>query len=136
MGTLLLLPLLVVVVAIVVGAFVIQLATRMVAGFTPMFAKCAFTAIVATIATVVLHMLLGSVFGAAMGGRMLSLLAGFLLNAFVIERMVKDPAGATMGFGKAALVSVVEYLIYIVLGILVALMFGAAIIGGFSALSH
>lgn len=136
MGTLLLLPLLVVVVAIVVGAFVIQLATRMVAGFTPTFGNCAVTAIVATIATVILHVLLGSVLGAAMGGRMLSLLTGFLLNAFVIERMVKDPAGESMGFGKAALVSVVEYVIYIVLVILVALLFGAAIIGGFSALSH
>ncbi len=135
MGTLLLLPLLVIVIAIVVGAFIIQMATRMVAGFTPTFGNCVVTAIVATIAAVILHIILGMLLGGGMGGRGLALIAGFLVNAFVINMMVKN-AGAQMGFGKAALVSVVEYVIYIVLGIICAILFGAALIGGVSALSH
>ncbi len=135
MGTLLLLPLLVIVIAIVVGAFIIQMATRMVAGFKPAFGTCVVTAIVATIAAVILHVILGMVLGAGMGGRGLALIAGFLVNAFVINMMVKN-AGAEMGFGKAALVSVVEYVIYIVLAIICAILFGAALIGGASALSH
>lgn len=134
MGTLLLIPLIVIVIAILVGAFIIQLATRMVAGFTPTFGNCVVTAIVATIAAVILHMLLGMMLS-GMSGRGLAVVAGFLVNAFVINAMVKN-AGAQMGFGKAALVSVVEYVIYIVLGILCAILFGAALIGGMSALSH
>ena len=135
MGTLLLLPLLVIVIAIVVGAFIIQKATRLVAGFKPAFGTCVVTAIVATIAAVILHVILGMVLGAGMGGRGLALIAGFLVNAFVINMMVKN-AGAEMGFGKAALVSIMEYVIYIVLAIICAILFGAALIGGASALSH
>jgi hypothetical protein len=135
MGTLLLIPLIVVVIAVVVGAFIIQLATRMVAGFTPSFGTCVVTAIVATIAAVILHIILGMVLGAGMGGRGLALIAGFLVNTFVINMMVKN-AGAEMGFGKAALVSVMEYVIYIVLAIICAILFGAALIGGVSAMAH
>jgi hypothetical protein len=61
---------------------------------------------------------------------------GFLLNSFVINMFVKTPTGAQMGFGKAALVSVVEYVIFIVLGVILAILFGAAMVGGMSALSH
>jgi len=132
MGTLLLLPLLFIVVAILIGALIIQLATRMVAGFGPGFGTCILAAVVSTIAVVVLHWVLHAVLGPF--GGLLSLVAGFLVNAFVINALVKMPGGAQMGFGKAVLVSVVEYVIYIVLCVTLMIVFGAAILGGISAL--
>jgi hypothetical protein len=136
MGTLLLLPLLFIVIAVVVGAFIIQVATRMVAGFSPRFGTCVLTAIAGTIAAVVLSWVLQAVLGSGATSSLLGLVAAFLVNSFVINTLVKKPDGAQMGFGKAALVSLVEYVIQIILGVILVLVFGAALIGGISAMSH
>lgn len=104
----------------------------MVAGFGPGFGTCILAAVVSTIAVAFLHWVLHAVLGPF--GGFLSLVAGFLVNALVINALVKMPGGAEMGFGKAVLVSVVEYVIYIILCIALAIVFGAAILGGLSAL--
>ena len=133
MGTLLLLPLVLIVVCVVVGALIIQVATRMVAGFAPRFGICVLTAIIGFVAVIAAKWLLAMVLGEGLGSGLLTLIVGFLVNSAVINALVKMPSGAQMGFGKAALVSVVEYVIEIILGLIVAFVFGAMVITALSA---
>jgi len=53
----------------------------------------------------------------------------FLVNAFIINTMIKPPTGGQMGFGKACLVSLVQYIIYIVLSVILFFVLGGAIMG-------
>jgi len=43
--------------------------------------------------------------------------------------MIKPPTGGQMGFGKACLVSLVQYIIYIVLAVVLFFVLGGAIMG-------
>ena len=44
----------------------------------------------------------------------------------MINAIVKRPGGASLGFGTACLVSLVQIVIEIILGVVVAILFGAA----------
>ena len=77
------------------------------------------------IANYVLAMVLGS--GALTS--LLCLVIVFLLYAFIITALVRPPGGGQMGLGKAALVTLVVIIIYIVIGVLLFFTVGAAIMG-------
>ena len=60
---------------------------------------------------------------------LVGLVVAFLLNAFIINALIKQPAGGQMGFGKACLVTLIEYIIEIVLCVVLFFVFGTALIG-------
>ena len=55
------------------------------------------------------------------------LVAYFLINAAIMNALLKRPDGSQMGFGKAALVTLVALIIQIVLGVILVFVFGAGI---------
>lgn len=116
------------IIAIAIAAGIIMLAARIVAGFTPKFSIAAITAVVEFIAGAVvswiLHMILG------MGGlsSLVILVVVFVVYAAIFNALVKKD-GAQVGFGKAALVTLVQLIIEIILGVIIAFVFGAAVFG-------
>jgi len=115
------------VVAVAIGAAIIMLATRLVAGFTPKFLIAAIAALVASIAGAVVSFGLQMVLGAGGLSSLLVVVIYFLLNSAIINALIKRPDGSQMGFGKAALVTLLEIIIEIVLGIILVFVFGAGI---------
>ena len=117
------------VVAVAVGAGIIMLATKLVGGFTPSFGSCVLAALAAWIGSAIVNYVLSMVLGAGGLTALLSLVVVFLLYAFIINALVKPAGGGQMGFGKAALVTLVVIIIYIVIGVLLFFTVGAAIMG-------
>jgi hypothetical protein len=125
MLTTLLVVLVILVVCILVGAFIVQLATKMAAGFKPSLGNAVATVIVGIILGGIINYVLQMVLGST--GSLIGLVVAFLVNAFIINMMIKAPGGTQMGFGKACLVSLVQYIIYIVLSIVLFFLVGGAI---------
>jgi hypothetical protein len=118
--------LIVIVVCILIGAFIVQLATKLAAGFKPPLGICVATVIIGMIAGAIVSWLLQMVMGGSTGS-LIGIVVAFLVNAFIINLMVKQPGGAQMGFGKALLVSLVQYIIYIVLSVVLFFLIGGAL---------
>ena len=129
MGTFIVYGLVMLAVAIAVGAGIIMLATRMVAGFMPKFVSAVIAAIIATIAGGVVSYVLQMVLGQSGLSSILALVIFFLVNSAVINAFVKRPDGAQLGFGKACLVTVVQIIIEIVLCIILFFVFGSVLFG-------
>lgn len=117
--------LIVIVICILIGAFIVQLATKMAAGFKPPLGICVATVIVGMIAGAIVSWLLQMAMGST--GSLIGIVVAFLVNAFIINLMIKQPGGAQMGFGKACLVSLVQYIIYIVLSVVLFFLVGGAL---------
>jgi hypothetical protein len=66
-------------------------------------------------------------------GSLVGLVVGFQVNAFIINLMVKAPGGGQMGFGKACLVSLIQYIIYIILAVVIFFLGMGAMFGALSA---
>lgn len=115
------------VIAVAIGAAIIMLATRVVAGFTPKFLMAAITALAATIACGIVSFGLQMVLGAGGLSALIVLVAFFAINSAIINALIKRPDGSQMGFGKAALVTLLELIIEIVLGVILMFVFGAGI---------
>lgn len=126
MGTVLLTVLIVLVICVLVGAFIVQLATKMAADFKPGLGNAVATVIVGIIAGMVASWILHMMFGST--GSLIGIVVAFLVNAFIINLMIKQPSGGQMGFGKACLVSLVQYIIYIVLGVILTFVIGGSIL--------
>ena len=123
----LLYPIIALLIGIAVGAAIIMLATKMVGGFTPTFLSCVLAAVAATIAGGVVSYLLQMVLGPGGLAGLLCLVIIFLLYAAIINALVKPPGGGQMGFGKAALVTLLVIIIEIVLFVVLFFVFGAAL---------
>jgi len=115
------------VIAVAIGAAIIMLATKLVAGFSPKFLTAAIAALAAAIACGVVSFGLQMVLGASMLSSLIVLVAYFAINSAIINALVKRPDGSQMGFGKAALVTLLEIIIEIVLGVILMFVFGAGI---------
>jgi hypothetical protein len=116
-----------------VGALIVQLATKMAAGFKPTLGNAVATVLVGIILGGIINYVLQMILGST--GSLIGLVVAFLVNAFIINMMVKAPAGSQMGFGKACLVSLVQYIIYIVLA-LASLFFGAGVLFSLMSATH
>ncbi len=116
------------IVAIAIAAGIIMLAARIVAGFTPKFSTAAITAIVEFIAGAVVSWILRMILGAGGLGSLVALVVVFVVYAAIFNALVKKD-GAQVGFGKAALVTLVQLIIEIILGVIIMFVFGAAIFG-------
>ncbi len=129
MGTALVYGLVMLFVWFAIGAGVIMLATRLVAGFTPKFLTALIAAIIETIAAGVVSWGLSMVLGGGGLSSLLSLVIVFLVYAAVLNAFVKRPDGAQLGFGKASLITLVQIIIEIVLGVILFFVFGSVLLG-------
>ena len=120
-------------VAVIVGALILMLAVKLVEKFTPNFGKAIVTTLALFGAMIVVHFVLGLLFG-ALGlmtfgvfgvAQVLILVANFLVSAWVIQKLI----GGSMSYGRACLVTLVEYAISIAIGLVLALI-GGLIFGG------
>ena len=123
-------------IGIAIGAGILMLATRVGAGFTPRFPIAAATAVVEFIAAAVVGWIVSLVLGAGGLSSLVSLIAVFVVYAAIINAMLKKPDGGQMGFGKACIVTLVEIIIEIILGVILAFVFGAALFGSLAAMAH
>ena len=120
-------------VAVIVGALILMLAVKLVEKFTPSFGKALVTVLALFGALIVVNIVLGLLFGVmglmtfgAFGiARLLILVADFLVSAWVIQKLI----GGSMSYGRACLVTLVEYAISIAIGLVLALI-GGLIFGG------
>ncbi len=123
-------------VAIGVGALIIMLATRIGAGFTPKFPTAAIAAVVETIAAGIISYVLGLVLGAGSLSSLVSLVVVFVAYAAILNALVKRPDGSQMGFGKACIVTLIEIIIEIVLCVVLFLVFGGVLLGALGMMGH
>lgn len=118
------------VIAIAINAGIIMLAVRIVGGFMPKFLMAVATAVVECIVALVVSWILGKVLG---GGGMLVLIALlviiFLIDAAILNVLIKRSDGSQMGFGKSCLATLIQFVFEIVLAVLVMLIFGAGVLG-------
>lgn len=119
-------------VGIAVGAGILMLAARVAAGFTPKFPISVAVVIVEFIAAAIVSWVLNMVLGSGSIAGLLSLIIVFLVYAAIANLLLKRPDGSQLGFGKASLVTLVQLLIQIVLGVILAFVFGAALFGIFA----
>jgi hypothetical protein len=124
------------VIAVAVGALIIMLATKIVAGFKPSFMMAAVTALAASIASAVVQWLVTMVVGAGGLSSLLCLVAVFVIYAAIINALIKPASGGQMGFGKAALVTLVVIIIEIILAVVLFFVFGAALMGMMGGAMH
>lgn len=129
MVTGILIALVILAICIAVGAGIIMLATRIVAGFTPKFLIAAITFVIEMIAGVAVSWGLNMALGAGGTSSVLALIIVFVVYSAILNAMVKRPGGAQMGFGKACLATLVQLIIEIVLGVVLFFVFGAAMFG-------
>ena len=122
------------VIAVVFGGVIIMLATRLIGGFMPSFVQACIAALVASVAAFILQLVLVMVMGGSGMSSIVCLVLVFLLNSAVINAIVKRPGGAALGFGTACLISLVEIVIWIVIGIIMFFVFGAAALTALSTL--
>ncbi|MBS0571535.1 MAG: hypothetical protein JSS28_13055 [Proteobacteria bacterium] len=125
------------VIALAIAAGILMLSAKLGAGFTPKFPISIATVIVEFIAAAIVSWLLSMVLGAGTMSSLVSLVVVFLLYAAISNALLKKPDGGQMGFGKACLVTLIQIVIEIVLGVIVVIIFGAAFFGMLSgAMMH
>lgn len=121
------------VIFIAIGAGILMLSAKLGAGFGPKFSMAVVTTIAQFIGAAVVSWILRMVLG--MGGlsSLVSLVVIFLLYAAITNALLKRPDGAQMGFGKACLVTLIQIIIQIILGVILVFVFGAALFGTLAA---
>ena len=135
------------VVAIIVGTLILMLATKLVEKWTPSFVKALLVTIVCIVAAAVVGWILSFVLGIGMLGGLVRLVVGFLVTAAIIQQLLTRPgggavtdggamamtAGAKMSFGRACLITLIQYVIFFILAIIAGVIFGGAM---FAAMAH
>jgi hypothetical protein len=135
-----------IVVGLIVGTLILMLATKLVEKFTPSFGKALVTQIVCGIACFIVAIVVGLVLRGSILGSLIILVLDVLVSAWIIQQLITRPGGAVadggamamtasgkMSYGRACLIAVIEYVIYIVIGVIMALVFGGAML---AALHH
>jgi hypothetical protein len=123
-------------IAIGVGALIIMLATRVGAGFTPKFLSAAIAAVVETIAAGIVSYVVSMVLGGSSLSSLVSLVIVFVAYAAILNALIKRPDGSQMGFGKACIVTLIEIVIEIVLCVVMFLVFGGVLLGALGTMGH
>lgn len=131
--------------ALIVGALILMLATRVVEKFTPSFGKALVTQIVIGIAGVIVSIVLRLVVH-GLTGSVVAAVVNFFVAAWIIQQLITPPGGEVanggamavaadgkMGYGRACLIGLVEYLIALVFGVILGIVFGGTIM---AALHH
>lgn len=116
--------LLMVVAGVLVSALVLSLAYRLVVGHMPDFARALGVVVASWLAKWVVALVLH---GGA--GSMLSWVAQFLVGALVINLLLLAKDGSQIGYGKACLVQLLCTVIFVAIGVVLALVFGGMMLG-------
>jgi hypothetical protein len=135
-----------IVVGLIVATLILMLVTRMVEKFTPSFGKALVTQIVGGIAGFIVSVVIGLVLRGSMAGGLVAAVVNFFVCAWIIQQLITRPGGAVadggamamtaggkMSYGRACLIALIEYVIYIVIGVIMMLVFGGAML---AALHH
>jgi len=130
-----------IVLGIIVGTLILMLATRIVEKFTPSFGKALVTQIAAGIVGFIVSIVIGLVLRESLTGNFVAAIINFFVFAWVIQQLITRPGGALadggamamtaggkMSYGRACLIVLIEYIIYIVIGVIVAIVFGGAML--------
>ena len=153
MGALLVFFVVFVVFYLLVGGVVLKFSVKLIEKFSPSFGRSVLAVLLAGIVSFVASIALALAFGlggaglgsddpeaamAAMGAaslmaNLISFAISFVAMAFAVNLLIKQPDGASLGFGRACLVSVlymaVMIVLFVIVGIVLALVFGAALLG-------
>jgi len=142
------------VVTLLVGGLILKFSVKLLEKFSPSYGKCVLTVLLVGIASFAVSFVMSMVFGlgaagmgasadpaaamASMGAAtmlssLVTLVITFLLLATGVNLLIKHPDGRAIGFGRACLVSLLYVVIFMVLGFIVgivlAVFFGAAMMG-------
>jgi hypothetical protein len=133
--------LLAIVVGIIIATLILMLATRLVEKFTPSFGKALVTQIACGVVAFIVSIVLGLILRGSMLGSLAVAVVNFFVAAWVIQQLITPPggmvadggamamtAGAKMSYARACLVTLIEYIVYIVIGVIMALVFGGAVL--------
>ena len=116
-----------VVIGVLVAAFELSVAYRLVVGNMPSYPRALGVVVLAWLASLVAAMVLRLVMSGGFGGGLLMLAAQFLVGAAIINLMLPSATGR-IGYGKSCVVQLVYLVIFVVLavviGLLAALLFG------------
>ncbi|MBX3690612.1 hypothetical protein [Dokdonella sp.] len=123
------------VIGIAVGAGILMLAARVAAGFMPKFLSAVAVVVVQFIAAMIVGWILGMVLGNGTFAGLVSLVVVFLVYSAITNLLLKKPDGSQLGFGKAALVTLVQLIIQIILGVILVFAFGTALLGIFGGMA-
>lgn len=132
-----------------IAALILKLSVRIAAGFSPGFLRSLGVVVLATVVGFFLNAAFSMLFGigdigaggdpeaaaaamagagaAILGAMGLSLLAGFLVTALLVNLLIKRADGSAIGFGRSLLVVLVYAVILTVVGIIVGV--GLAMLG-------
>jgi hypothetical protein len=117
---------------ILVAALVLSVAFRLVVGYMPSYLRSLGAVVLTAIAAVVAAVVLGMVLHGAASG-LLSVIVQFVVGAAVINYLLLAQNGSQIGFGKACVVElvymVIGFVLTLVIGLLLAMVFGAAMFG-------
>lgn len=118
------------IISILVGAGILMLATRMVEKFTPSFGNALAAAIAGVVASSIIKWLVRLVLPAEILTSLLAAVAGFLVTAWVIMKLIRRPSGKAMPYGRACQIALVEWVILLVLLALIGMIWlgGAAVV--------
>jgi hypothetical protein len=122
-------------IGIAIGAGILMISTKLGGGFMPKFPKAAITTIVQFIAAAIVSWILHMVLGTGGLSSLVSLVVIFLLYAAITNALLKKPDGGQMGLGRACLVTLIQIIIEIILGVILMFVFGAAMFGMFAGMA-
>lgn len=122
-------------IGIAVGAGILMLAARVAAGFMPKFLISVAVVVVQFIAAMIVGWVLSMVLGQGTLSSLVSLVVVFLVYSAITNLLLKRPDGSQLGFGKSALVTLVQLIIQIVLGVILVFAFGTALMGIFGSMA-
>lgn len=121
-----------VVIGIALSALVLSVAFRLVVGYMPAYSRAVVAVVAIWLATLVAELVLAIVIRGPTGG-VLTALVMFLVGAWVVNRLLRTDTGLAIGFGRACLVQlaymVIAFLLALLLGFVLMLVFGAAFMG-------
>jgi len=117
---------------ILVAALVLSVAFRLVVGYMPSYLRSLGAVLLTAVAVVVASVVLGLVMHNGASG-LLSGVVQFLVGAAVINYLLLAQNGSQIGYGKACLVElvymVIGFVLAVIIGLIVAMVFGAAMFG-------
>ncbi len=123
--------LIMIVVAILLGALILCVSFRLVVGIMPSYPRAVGAVLLTYVAVFVASLLLAMVMHGA--GGLLSAIVNFLVGAAVVNYLLLAADGRQIGFGKACVVQLVNMVIGFVLALIIfailAIAFGTAMLG-------
>lgn len=121
-----------IVTGVLIAALVLGLAFRLVVGYMPSYLRSLGAVLLTLVAVLVVSVVLGMILPFGLS-RLLALVAAFLVGAAVVNYLLLAKDGTQIGYGKACLVQllyiVIECVLALVLGLIMAMVFGAAMFG-------